>query len=295
MMQYRIIIGLLTLLARFPLKILYLLSEFIYVLVYYVVRYRRKTVRHNLELVFSQKSRREVKGIERRFYRHFCDCIVETVKLLHISDEEMGRRVHVANGDLIEKIASDGRPIILFLGHYGNWEWVQEIVKYYRRPRVSAQVYRPLRDVVMERVMLRVRSRFGSQCIPQKRAFRTFLAMRQENEQFIAGFISDQRPNSSTLKHWTTFLGQDTPYNVGGEEIGRRVGTNYVYLDVVKERRGYYKLTFREMNLLDVSGAYPYTLKFMEMMEETILRAPEYWLWSHNRWKFSRKDGNNDI
>lgn len=283
---YQVIIGTLTLLACLPLKALYVLSDFIYLIVYHLIRYRRQTVSSNLELVFPRKSSHERREIEQKYYHHFCDCIVETIKLLHISDREIDERIEVTNGKLIEKLAEDGRSIILFLGHYGNWEWVQAVTRHYSRPAISGQIYRPLHNPVMEQVMQKIRSRFPTFSIPQKKAFRTLLRLRNENKQALIGFISDQRPNSANLHHWATFLNQDTAYNVGGDEIGNRINANYAYLEVEKVKRGYYRLTFKLISLSGKEAEYPYSLKFMEMMEKTILRAPEYWLWSHKRWRY---------
>ena len=264
-----------------------------YFIIYHTVRYRRKTVRTNLCNSFPEKSDKERKKIERKFYRHFCDCIVETIKLLHLTDKEADRRIKVTNVSLIEQLAKDGAPIILFLGHYGNWEWTPAVTYHYKRPALNGQIYRPLHSCVMEQVMLTIRSRFHTLSIPQKSAFRTLLRMRQENRQFLIGFVADQRPNSGNLYHWTTFLSQDTAYSTGGEEIGKRTGAHFVYLETEKIKRGYYQMTFHLIPPLCDGKEYPYTRQFMNMLESSIRRAPEYWLWSHKRWRFSRPDINH--
>ena len=126
--KYKILTCIFTGFACLPLSVLYLFGDLAYLIVYYIARYRRKTVRHNLELVFGTSDRKRIVRIEKKFYRHLCDCMVETVKLLHISDEEVDRRVDVTNGELIDGIIRSGRSVVLFLGHYGNWEWVQAII-----------------------------------------------------------------------------------------------------------------------------------------------------------------------
>lgn len=287
---YKIVISLLTLLARLPLKILYPISDCIYVITYRIIGYRKKTVRHNLTLAFPQKSEEERRKIERKFYHHLGDCMVETIKLLHISDKELDERVKVLNSELIEKMAEENRPIFIFLGHYGNWEWVQVLTHYYHRPTMmNGQIYRPVKNLVMERVMLKIRSRFNSISIPQKRAFRTLLGLQQEGKELLIGFISDQRPNNTNVDHWIDFLGLDTLYNIGGERIGQRVNANYVYLAVEKVKRGHYRMTFQKIDIAGIEGEYPYTQRFMRLMEATIQQAPEYWLWSHKRWSISRQ------
>lgn len=287
--QYIIVIYLLTAVAYLPLGILYLLSDLSFYIIYYIVRYRRETVRHNLELVFGTSDRKKLQETEKEFYRHMCDCIAETVKLLHISDKEVDRRVEVTNGEYIDGIIRSGHSVVLLLGHYGNWEWVQAIIRHFKAPLVGGQIYKPLHSRLMDMVMLKIRSRFGLECIPQDKAVRRLLGIERDGKKFVIGFISDQRPSGRILHHWTDFLGQDTPYVVGGETVGNHVGAKFVYLDVEKTSRGHYRMTFLPV-VPDSSdnGPDPYTREFMKMLEKTIYRAPAYWLWSHRRWSRHR-------
>lgn len=285
---YPLLRWVLTGLARLPLCVLYVVSDLLYVLARHVVRYRRRVVRKNLRQAFPDKSPEALRRIEKGFYRHLCDCIVETVKLLHISDAELCARVAVYGADRVERQLDAGRPIIVFLGHYGNWEWVPCITFHYSDKVLSGQIYRPLSSPVADALMQCIRSRFHTVSIPQKRAVRQLLRLRKERATFVMGFIADQRPNSTNLKHWCTFLRQDTAFNPGGEDIGRRLGAAYFYLDVEKPGRGHYRLTFDELTPLPGEEEYPYTIQFLHRMEATINREPALWLWSHDRWKFSR-------
>lgn len=287
--KYSIAVNLLSAAARQPLRLLYIVSDVAYFIVYHIVRYRRKTVRQNLELIFGKEDRKKTRRIEKKFYRHLCDCIVETVKLLHISDEEIDSRVEVTNGGFIDEIIRSGHSVVLFLGHYGNWEWVQAIIHHFKEPLVGGQVYKTLHDEVMDRIMLKIRSRFGLECIPQEKAVRRLIEIVRNGQLFVIGFISDQRPSGKTFRHWTDFLGQDTPYVVGGETIGNHVDARFVYLEMEKTGRGHYRLTFLPVEPdPEDKGPDPYTREFMKMLEKTIMRAPEYWLWSHKRWKRKR-------
>ncbi len=294
---YHFILGCLRLLAVVPLPILYMLSNVIYLILYYIVRYRRSTVAANLRNSFPLKTQTELKDIEQRFYRHLCDCFVETVKLLHISDIEIDERIRVENTQLVDELISGGSSIILYLGHYGNWEWVQAISRHCRNLPLGGQIYKPMRDKVMDKIMLRIRSRFGLVSIPQKKAYRTLLEYKMQDKRFMVGFISDQRPNGG-MQHWTTFLNQDAPYVTGGEDIGKRVNAGFLYLDVEKTGRGRYTMRFKPMcpTEEEKKERYPYSLCFMRMLEDTINREPAYWLWSHKRWKVRRiTDGNNYV
>ncbi len=292
-MKYQLYSFLFYILAWLPLSILYIFSDILYVIIYRCGRYRLNIARQNLRKAFPEADEKTWKEIEQKFYHHFCDNIVETIKLLHISDREIDKRVKVINGELVDRFAKQRKPIILLLGHYGNWEWVPAITRHYSRAIISGQIYRPLKDKAFDRLMLRIRSRFHSISIPQKRAFRTLLRIRAEHRIFLVGFIADQRPNSSMLNHWTQFLHQETAYSPGGEEIGKHVDAAYVYLDVEKQRRGHYRMTFQEIIPLQDGQLYPYTRQYLRMLEKTILREPAYWLWTHRRWLFSKDKSRN--
>lgn len=287
-MTYQIVYLFFRALAFLPFGALYVISDMIYVVLYHVLRYRRKVVEKNLQNSFPTKTQSEIRDIRKGFYRHLADCIVETVKLLDVSDAEMRKRVEVKNTELIERMAEDGKSIVLYLGHYGNWEWVQEVSCRYSKPKVSAEIYRHAKNKVFNRLISKIRSRYSTVQIIQKKAVRTLLGFNKSGIQCLVGFISDQRPNSTNLNHWLTFLNQDTPVAVGGEEIGRHIRAHYAYLDIVKKSRGHYCLTFREIKPDAKTTDYPITTSFFRMFEDTIQRNPSYWLWSHDRWKFKR-------
>lgn len=289
---YILVYGLFKAFAMLPFGVLYVISDAVYFLLYRIAKYRVKVVRKNIANSFPQKSEAELRSIERGFYHHLCDVIFETLKLLHISTDEIKRRAEVVNGDLVEQIAADGRSFILFLGHYCNWEWVQTITYHFDTPRFKGAIYKPQRNEVFNKIMLKIRSRFElMDYLEQDKAVRSLIKMKVMNQQFMYGFISDQRPNSSenNLYHWTTFLNQDTPYVVGGEEIGKKINAHYLFLEITKKKRGYYRLEFKPV---DISGLenepYPYSLRYMQMMQSCINAAPQYWLWSHNRWKYKK-------
>lgn len=288
--KYHVIMGALHAVALLPLRVLYLFSDLFRPIVQHVVKYRRKVVRKNLQNAFPEKSPEELRQIEKRFYRYFCDCVVETVKLLHISDRQIKKRVTLENERLVYELIAQNRPIILFLGHYGNWEWVQSMVIMLREPKIMGALYKPLRSKVMDRVMLRIRSRFNLVCIPTRTAYRRLLEIRQTDPSFMIGFIADQRPSPRSIRNWTEFMGQEAAYSIGGETIGQRVDANYLYVEADRVRRGHLVLRYKKMEVPENdNGEYPYTRLFLRMLEETIRKEPAYWLWSHNRWNVKRK------
>lgn len=283
---YHIALWLLRAVSLCPLWLLYGLSNVSFYIVYHLIGYRKRTVRENLRNAFPDRSETERRSIERKFYAHLCDLIVETVKLFTIRRKHLKRRVEVTNGELVEQLAEDGRPIVLFMGHYGNWEWMTAVTFYYRRPARSGQIYRPMRNGAMNQVFRRLRGRFGTQSIPQAYAYRTLMSLHSQGEQSLIAFIADQHPNSEVLDHWTDFLHQETAFSVGGEKIGRKTNAHFLYLEVEKPCRGRYRLTFKPIDPCTTETDYPYTVAFMRMLQETIERKPELWLWSHKRWKF---------
>lgn len=277
----------LRLIALLPLKILYILSDILRFMAHRIVRYRLKVVRKNLRLAFPELSDKERRRIESDFYRNLCDVIVETIKLLHISDDELRRRITVRNIHEVDYFVDARRPVILFLAHYGNWEWVPALTLKVKQPSVMGALYKPLRDKGMDELMLRLRARFDSVCIPVRTAYRTLVELKSETPSFMIGFIADQRALGVSLKHWTEFLGQPTSFYAGGETIGDRVDAGYLYLDVERTARGYYTFTFRKIDIdAEFAGKdFPVTRSYFRMLERTIRRNPGDWLWSHNRWK----------
>lgn len=287
--------GALSLLASLPLGLLYGLSDFLAFLAHKVVGYRLKVVRKNLRNSFPEKDEKELRKIEAKFYRHLCDCIVETVKLFHISDDQLRRRVKVTNPEFIAEMASQHQCIILYLGHYANWEWVPALTLDVKNPKIMGSLYKPLRSKISERITKELRNRLRIKLIPTRQAYRDLLKMKADDETFMIGFIADQRPLGQPLNHWTVFLNQDTAFVTGGETIGDRIGAKYLYLDIEKTKRGHYALTFRDMQPVGgINSDYPYTRLFYDMLEQTIRREPAYWLWSHNRWK-AKKENKEQI
>lgn len=274
------------LLAGLPLGILYLISDIAYPIIYYIIRYRRRLVRENLRCSFPEKNEKVILSIEKAFYHHLCDIFIESFKCLNISDEEMHRRVEVVNCELPERLAVDGRNIFMLLGHCGCWEWYQEVSVRYKYPKKNCEVYKAIESKYFGSLMHEVRSRWNTEQIEMKQTVKTLLRWNADGEPFLCGFLQDQRPYTK-YKDVTTFLNQSTRFVPGAEEIAKKVNAELVYLDVEKTSRGHYRLTFREMTVPKElkQKPYPLTELFFRMLEETIHRQPEIWLWSHNRWR----------
>ena len=273
--------------AIWPYWVLYALSNVLYPIVYHVAKYRRAVTRKNLQHAFPEKSMQEIVAIEKKFYRHFCDYIVETLKLMHISDEQMRRHLQFTNPELIERLRTDGRPIFLYLGHHCNWEYVISITMWTHPDIKAVQVYRPLKNKSMDTLMYRLRSRFNSVGVSQKQTLRAVLTMIREGKQPLLGLIADQRPPRRPEPEWMEFLNQDTPIITGGEVMGRKLDAHFIYGSMRCVRRGYYELTFYPIEPIE-GEEYGYSKQYMRMLEKDIIAQPHMWLWTHNRWSMKR-------
>jgi KDO2-lipid IV(A) lauroyltransferase len=261
----------------------------LYPFIYYIIRYRRKIVRKNLKNAFPSKSFREILCIEKDFYRNLSDYWFETIKLLHISDEEMQRRFRFKNMESVNRLMSDGNSGMMYLGHFGNWEWVPSIALWADASISLAQIYRPLRNKLFDRLFLKIRNRFGTLSIPKDNTLREIVHMRRERRKTLIGFMSDQTPSPRNIHYWSHFLNQETPIFTGVERIAKQTGFYVFYLDIKRIKRGYYEAECVLMADKPSSmPAFELTEKYVRMMEQTILRNPAYWLWSHNRWKYRK-------
>ncbi|MFG6391154.1 MAG: lysophospholipid acyltransferase family protein [Candidatus Amulumruptor sp.] len=274
-----------------PLGVLYRISDLLAPIVYHVVRYRRKLVRRNLTESFPDKSSKEIRRIERQFYRNFTDNFIESIKLLGISDSEMRRRVVFEGMERVNEYFDQGKTIIAYFAHTANWEWAPSITlwtdKKLDEEVVFAQVYRPLRNKRFDRLFLRLRSRFGSHSFKKATVMRDIIRLRRDGMPSITGFMSDQKPSHGDPGHITTFLNHPTAMISGTEQLARRLGAAVVYMDMVRTSRGHYRVRIIDMTP-DASQTQSgeLTEKYTSLLQQTIEADPSGWLWSHNRWKF---------
>lgn len=297
--QYILIYGWIKIHALLPMRLLYVLSDILYLIIYWVIRYRVPVVRKNLKSSFPDKSEEELKQLEKAFYHHFADYIVETLKLAHISLQELQKRAYVQNPELIDKLMDNGHPCCLFLmGHYGNWEWYSGSNSRFKEARLY-QIYRPLNNKAVDKIFIHLRTKFGSSGIPKNDTGREVVRLVRNKVRSGVVFLADQTPSPSNLHYWTNFLNQDTSVLTGAERLARKLNTPVVFLDVQMVKRGYYTL---EIQLIAENPKETpenwITEEYARRLEKSILRKPEGWLWTHKRWKYKRSDavihhGNN--
>ncbi len=285
---------LIRILSRLPLPFLYVISDtLLYPLMYYVVRYRRKIVAKNLRLSFPEKSNEQRNVLERKFYRRFASTIMEIIYGYRISDEEMRERFVFENIELVEELAHRNKGVFFMLGHLGNWEWIADIGKRYTDNNIKEyNVYRQQKNASVDKAMLALRNkRGGGGCIEKKQLLRQLVAMRHAGNPITIGLISDQKPSPRNAHIWTMFLNQETAFLDGGEILARKFGYAVTYVHVESPKRGYYRARF-ELITDNPAATNPtdITLAYAQHLEQNILESPELWLWTHNRWKWSRTD-----
>ena len=270
-----------------PMRILYVFSDFLYLVLYYVLAYRRKVVAENLRNSFPEKSAEELKTIGKKFYRHLADLMIEILKLTHMSKAQSLKRMTICNVELLERLYDEGRDIVAVIGHYNNWEWLKSLIFHTRFQTVS--IYKPLQDKRFDKFLLNLRNREGMILTPMSLIVREILEARKANRRSIYSFITDQTPPKGDIKYWTKFMNQDTPVYLGVEKIASKYDMAVVFFNVQKIRRGYYQYT-AELLFEHTAGLpeYVITEKHVRRLEEIICEKPEYWIWSHRRWKHKR-------
>ena len=276
----------------FPLKVLYLLSDVIYLIVYYVVRYRRKVVRDNLINSFPEKSLGEIVEIEKKFYSSFCDYMVETVKLMRMSPERIKKHIRFEGVEDIEQMLSgEGKSSVVYIGHLFNWEFITSLPLHFKNPEVGfGQIYHPLASRTMDKLFLELRGQYGSESIAMKNTLRRILELNNQKKPFVIGFIADQVPTWESIKHWLTFFHRETPVFTGTEKIAKRIGSSVYYLSLRREKRGYYVASLH-LICKDASKTEENELtdSYFALLEKNIKEEPHLWLWTHKRWKRTRQ------
>jgi KDO2-lipid IV(A) lauroyltransferase len=277
--------------ALLPLRLLYLLSDVLYVLTYKLIRYRLKVVRSNMKASFPEKTEAELRRLERAFYHHFTDYIVETIKLAHISLDEIQRRAYMSNPALIDGLIAEGHTcIFITLGHYGNWEWFTAGNGFFA-DACMYPIYRPLTNKAFDRLFIKLRARFGATGIRKKDTIRDLIRFKREKTHALVVFLADQTPSRPNLHYWTSFLGQESAILTGPERLACKLNLPVVYADIQQRKRGYYTVEFKLLTAHPQEmPEYSLTERYARLMEESILRNPAYWLWTHKRWKYKRED-----
>lgn len=273
-------------LSIIPLPVLYVFSDFMYILVYHLVKYRRPVVRTNLLNSFPHKSLIEITTIEKKFYKHFCDTAFESIKALTLSKKAINERFIIKNTTLIETLHKENMSVILYTSHYGNWEWFSFLPLFF--PHQVQAFYQEVSNSYFNDFMLVLRSRFGVQCIESKQGYKTMVNMQQKRILTATCMIGDQSPREKSSKHWMNFLHQETAFLVGADRIAEKLKQTILYVSVKKPTRGNYEIEFIPLEEgKSQNKDNGLITNYATLLEQSIMEKPELWLWSHKRWKLN--------
>ncbi len=272
------------LLAQLPRFILSFLSELTFLIIYYVVGYRKKVVKQNLKNSFPNKTTKELKKIERKFFRHLCDMMFENIFLMHASKRRVASICKFNNLELIDDLYKRNRSFIQVSGHYGNWE-LYSLMRLHIDFNIAA-IYKPLSNKRFEKLLNNARERFGCFTAPMKDTLRVMIQHRQENKPLQIGLVADQTPARGDIRYWTTFLNQQTAVFLGVEKLAQKFDYPVVFSVMKKKKRWHYEVYF-ELLTETPNNFKPYELTELHLkrLEKDIIEQPEFWLWSHRRWK----------
>ena len=285
---YILIYPLLWIISILPFRLLYAFSDGLFFILYYIIGYRKKTVKANLKLVFPEKSEKEIKKIMVPFYHHLCDMIVEAIKSLTISEKEMKKRFTFKNIEVIHGLVDRNKNIALMCAHYGSWEWIFVLQSYVEVKGYA--VYKRLANKYFDRLVKNIRAKYNSYLITTKETIPTLLRAKSQGNLTICGFVSDQSPKANKAFHWTEFMNIKVPVHTGAEMLAKRIDMSVVFFRVKRLKRGYYETTFETLaeNPKEFDN-YQITDLFLKKVEAQIYEAPEYYLWTHKRWKHRNK------
>lgn len=276
----------LKLISRLPLSVLYLISDFLYVLLRYVAGYRKKVILKNLRNSFPEKSEKELHQIKNQFYRHLGDVIVECVKTLTISKEALNRRVKLLNPEAITPFFDQGQSVIGLSSHQGNWEWMLVSCSAQLPFHIDA-VYMRLKNNFFDQLMRKIRGRFGATPIEKRTSFRSIMLQKKVS---ITAMVADQRVKSSQYQLYTQFLNQDTGFYEGPARIALKLKRPAFVVNMKRIKRGYYSIDFKVIDAPPFRKDEHYiTEQYVRLIEEAIRERPAEWLWSHNRWKHNKQ------
>ncbi len=275
------------LISILPYRLFYWFSDGVYFMVYRVVGYRKKVVRDNLKLVFPEKSDKDLKRIEIAFYKHFCDMFLEMVKTMNLSKEEVKQRYSVLNIELLQEIEKE-KSILIVCSHYANWEWNVSINNYVKSKGYA--VYQKIVNKYFDAWVKKVRARWNTVLITQQETVRVVVSNLKNNVTGIFGMVSDQSPQPHRAQYWTEFMGIKVPVINGAEVMARKMDLAVVFLKVSKVKRGYYQAEFIPITLAgSETEPHEITDRFLRLAEQQIHERPEYYLWTHKRWKHQDK------
>lgn len=288
LLVFILVYPLLWLVSRLPFKVLYFISDGVYVLLYHLVGYRKKVVRNNLALVFPKKSEKELRQIEKSFYRHLCDMFLEMIKTMGISQSQLQKRFVFTNIEVLHQLEEKNLSVMLMFPHYASWEWVIALDQHIASKGYA--IYQKIGNKYFDRLIRDIRQKFGTTLISTKETKELVAKNKKDNQLSMYGILSDQSPMPKKAQLWTPFMGIAVPAHTGAELLCKKLDLPAVYLKVSKLGRGHYQGSFKVLaekpNELE---EFELTKAFLSEVEQSIQEAPEFYFWTHKRWKHMDK------
>ena len=280
---YLIIFPLIWSISRMPFWMLYAFSDFLYAILYKLLKFRTKVVRKNLHIAFPFKTENELLSIERKFYHHFCDTMLEMIKSYGMSDAEMKKRMTFPNLEVLKRYETQERNILIMCSHYASYEWLLSLAYFLKHK--SYALYTPLSNPYFDKLLQKIRMKHHSYLLPRYTAHREMKKHKGGQEVYCYGFASDQIPNNDK-NYRRPFLGLNVPVFTGAERLGKALNTVIVFAKIEKLKRGYYETTFEVLAENPTEFVdFQITDSFFERINRQIYDRPEYYLWTHNRFK----------
>jgi len=285
---YILIYPLIVLISILPFRILYLVSDFFYLIIYYILGYRKKTVMGNLKIAFPEKSDMELKKIMKEFYHHFLDIFMEMIKTFTISNEEILKRFKLTNQEELDAFMGRNDNVLLMSSHYANFEWLFSLNLRVQHKGYAA--YKKVKNKYFNNYIVRSRERFNTTLIPTKQIISELAKNDAKGIKTVYGMLVDQSPKLIRAYHWTTFFGKEVPVITGTEMLAKKHDYAVMYIETTKVKRGFYetKMGILSENPREIPD-FEITDLFMKKLEAHIRKAPEYYFWSHKRFKFMRE------
>lgn len=274
------------LLTHTPFWLLYFFSDVLYVFVFYVFAYRKKVVLGNLKNSFPEKSEKEIMLICKKYYRNLCDLLLESIKTVSWNSKAVKKRIKLNNAELFKRLHEEGKSILIVMGHIGNWEWGGPCFSLSCNYQLYV-IYQPLSNTYYDKIFVKARTKFNTKIIPRKDTLKSIIANKSGIS--ASALIADQAPGPIKSALWMKFLNQDTAVFNGPEKIAKKMNLPVVYMNIERVKRGYYELTptllFENPKTTEDNEI---TIAFNRKLEESILKYPDNWLWSHRRWKHNK-------
>ena len=276
------------LISMLPFRVLYFISDLFYFIIFHLVGYRKEVVLNNLKLAFPNKSHTELVEIRKKFYKHFVDVFMEMIKSFTVSKEEVYKRYTYPNIDFLKELCKDGKSMILMGSHYANWEWIMSLDSFVDYKGYAA--YTKINNPYFNTKILKSRAKFGTHLLKTSKIIEAMKYNTKNNIQAAYGLLSDQSPQLKKTYYWTSFFGVKVPAHTGAEMLAKRYDMNMVFMNTKKLKRGYYETTFSLIT--DDANKFPnYELTdlFTKKVEAQVKAQPEYYFWTHKRFKHKDK------